>query len=81
MKNAKLTRKIGKFKPEPEPLTVQLREDKVEDLRSLKPEGNLFKDRFLSLQRRNIIEKRTPTKIKRRYKLKQYETPSYKRFM
>ena len=39
---------------------VQLTEDLSENLRSLKVEGNLFKDRFLSMQHRALIEPRVP---------------------
>ena len=41
-------------------LDVQLGEDLSETLRALKPEGNLFRDRFLSLQQRALVEPRVP---------------------
>ena len=40
-------------------IDVQLGEDLSESLRQLKPEGNLFKDRFLSMQQRALIEPRS----------------------
>ncbi|KAI8069883.1 ribosome biogenesis protein Nop53/GLTSCR2 [Gongronella butleri] len=60
---------------------VQLEDELSESLRQLKPEGNVFTDRFASLQKRNIIvppsQKKNPS---RRYALKVYERRSYKNF-
>lgn len=54
--------RFGKhFVPEGE-IDVQLGEDLSESLRAMKPEGNLFKDRFLSMQQRALIEPRVPVK-------------------
>ena len=39
---------------------VQLGEELSDSFRGLKPEGNLFKDRFTSLQHRALIEPRKP---------------------
>lgn len=45
------------------------------------PEGNLFKDRFQSLQRRALIEPRVPQLPKKRMtKVKEYEKFAWKRF-
>ncbi|XP_020618292.1 glioma tumor suppressor candidate region gene 2 protein-like [Orbicella faveolata] len=44
---------------------------------TLHQEGNLFEDRFKSLQRRNIIEARKPVKPHRKYKQKTYKRKSY----
>ncbi|KAF7728313.1 hypothetical protein EC973_006254 [Apophysomyces ossiformis] len=52
----------------------------ISSLFSSQPEGNVFKDRFVSLQKRNIIEPRVPVTAHRRYKLKEYEKRSYKNF-
>ncbi len=41
---------------------VQLSSELAGSLRQLKPEGNLLSDRLVSLQRRNIIEARVPTR-------------------
>lgn len=49
---------------------VKLAEEVPSNLRELEVEGNLFRDRFQSLQKRNIIEPRGIHKKKRRYKLK-----------
>ena len=60
--------------------TVQLSEDIPDSLRVLKPEGNLFKELYNGLEKRNIIETRVPVAKRRRYKQKQVEKHSYKRF-
>lgn len=73
--------KVGKFKVAEQAVPVQLGEDLAESLRQVKPEGNLFKDRFLSLQRRALLEPRVPHLPKRRaLKVKEYEKHAYKRF-
>ncbi|THH00270.1 hypothetical protein EW026_g2235 [Hermanssonia centrifuga] len=59
---------------------VQLGDDLSESLRALKPEGNLFKDRFLSMQHRALIEPRVPVIPRRGNKLKEYEKHAWKRF-
>ncbi|KAL1925528.1 uncharacterized protein VTP21DRAFT_411 [Calcarisporiella thermophila] len=73
-------KKLGKYKVQEAPIDVQLQEELSESLRGLKPEGNLFKERFLSLQERNLIEPRVPVKPRRKFKLKEYERHSYKDF-
>ncbi|WWC90198.1 uncharacterized protein L201_005131 [Kwoniella dendrophila CBS 6074] len=73
--------KIGKHKLQKNRIQVQLGEDLAESLRQVKPEGNLFKDRFLALQKRALIEPRVPVLPKKRTtKLKEYEKHAYKRF-
>ncbi|WWC57586.1 uncharacterized protein I303_100118 [Kwoniella dejecticola CBS 10117] len=73
--------KIGKHKLNKKRVEVQLGEDLAESLRQVKPEGNLFKDRFLALQKRALIEPRVPVLPKKRVtKFKEYEKHAYKRF-
>ncbi|WWD06340.1 hypothetical protein V865_004430 [Kwoniella europaea PYCC6329] len=73
--------KIGKYRLNKKRVEVQLGEDLAESLRQVKPEGNLFKDRFLALQKRALIEPRVPVLPKKRVtKLKEYEKHAYKRF-
>lgn len=73
--------KVGKFKVPQQAVPVQLGEDLAESLRQVKPEGNLFKDRFLSLQRRALVEPRVPHLPKKRtLKVKEYEKHAFKRF-
>ncbi|THH29824.1 hypothetical protein EUX98_g4375 [Antrodiella citrinella] len=61
---------------------VQLGEDLSESFRALKPEGNLFRDRFLNMQHRALIEPRVPVIPNNRgkAKTKEYEKHAYKRF-
>lgn len=73
--------KIGKHRVAKGAVTVQLGEDLAESLRQVKPEGNLFKDRFLSLQRRALLEPRVPQLPKRRAgRTKEYEKHAWKKF-
>jgi len=62
-----------------EPDTNVLTSDElVATLRELKPDGNLLKDRFKSLQRRNIIEPRNRVLPHTKYKRKVVVKRSYK---
>ncbi|KAL7420407.1 hypothetical protein Q5752_005377 [Cryptotrichosporon argae] len=73
--------KVGKHRVAKGRVEVQLGEDLAENLRTVKPEGNLFKDRFLALQKRGLLEPRTrhlPTR--RTTRTKEYEKHAYKRF-
>ncbi|KAI0319739.1 P60-like protein [Amylostereum chailletii] len=73
--------KLGKHKVRETEMDVQLGEELSESLRGLKPEGNLFKDRFLSMQHRALVEPRVPVlPTKRRTKMKEYEKHAWKRF-
>ncbi|XP_028417836.1 ribosome biogenesis protein NOP53-like [Dendronephthya gigantea] len=72
--------RLGRQKFEEMNIEVQLTNELRGSLRNLKPEGNLFEDRFKNLQRRNIIEPRRPVMPHRKYKLKEYEKRSYKNF-
>jgi nucleolar protein 53 len=61
------------------PLEVQLSDELAESLRLLKPEGNLFRDRYRSMVERGIVEPRfRPVKRGRRYPLKYVEKYDYK---
>ncbi|KAL5514609.1 hypothetical protein ACEPAG_1925 [Sanghuangporus baumii] len=73
--------RLGKhIVPEAEP-EVQLGDDLSESLRGLKVEGNLFRDRFLSLQHRALLEPRTRVLPKRhRATTKEVEKFAWKRF-
>ncbi|RIB02229.1 ribosome biogenesis protein Nop53/GLTSCR2 [Gigaspora rosea] len=71
-------KKIGKYRVRKAPIDVKLTEDLEGTLRLLKPEGNLFRDRMISYEERNIIEPRVPVSKKRKYKLKEYVRNSYK---
>ncbi|KAI6039171.1 P60-like protein [Pisolithus marmoratus] len=74
-------RKLGKHVVPESRVEVQTGEELSENLRSLKPEGNLFRDRFVSLQQRALVEPRVPVlPSKRKAKPKLYEKHAYKRF-
>ena len=61
------------------PLELQLSDELAESLRLLKPEGNLFRDRYRSLVERGIVEPRfAPNKKGRKYALKYVEKYDYK---
>ncbi|TDL27886.1 P60-like protein [Rickenella mellea] len=73
--------KLGKHAVPEGQVEVQLGEELSESLRALKPEGNLFKDRFLSLQHRALVEPRVPVLPRRRKnKTKEVEKFAWKRF-
>ncbi|TIA87988.1 hypothetical protein E3P99_02854 [Wallemia hederae] len=71
-------RKIGRHVVPTQEMDVTLGEDLSESLRGVKAEGNLFRDRFMSLQKRALVEPRQPVASKRKYKLKDYETPAFR---
>ncbi|KIN98195.1 hypothetical protein M404DRAFT_158292, partial [Pisolithus tinctorius Marx 270] len=74
-------RKFGKHVVPESRVDVQTGEELSENLRSLKPDGNLFRDRFVSLQQRALVEPRVPVfPSKRRAKPILYEKHAYKRF-
>eukprot|EP00842_Homolaphlyctis_polyrhiza_P005883 jgi/Hompol1/6296/HPOL_002207-RA len=65
---------------EPAPVEIQLKDEIAGSLRSLKPEGNMFLDRFKSFQERSIIEAMKKTKAQRKPRVKITESHDYKRF-
>ncbi|KAF5093469.1 hypothetical protein D0Z03_002403 [Geotrichum reessii] len=60
------------------PLEVKLSDELTDSLRLLRPEGNLAKERFRSLQERGLIEPRVPVAKKRKYAPKITEKWAYK---
>ncbi|CAA7263316.1 unnamed protein product [Cyclocybe aegerita] len=73
--------KLGKYKVPEGEIDVQLGEDLSENLRGLKPEGNLFRDRFQSLQQRALIEPRVRILPKKRtHRIVEYEKHAWKKF-
>ncbi|XP_077049139.1 ribosome biogenesis protein NOP53 isoform X3 [Agelaius phoeniceus] len=71
-------KRLGRLRYEEPELEVQLSEEIPESLRSLRPQGNLLRDRFRSLQRRNVLEPRLRAKFKRRYRVKYVEKRSFR---
>ncbi|KAF5895304.1 ribosome biogenesis protein NOP53, partial [Clarias magur] len=53
-----LPRRLGRLRFQAPDLEVQLSDELAGSLRKLKPEGSVLKDRFMSLQKRNLIEPR-----------------------
>ncbi|KAF8893071.1 P60-like protein [Infundibulicybe gibba] len=73
--------RLGRHKVPEGLVDVQLGEDLSESFRALKPEGNLFRDRFLNLQQRALVEPRVPVlPKKRRNRIIEYEKHAWKRF-
>ncbi|EPQ02488.1 Glioma tumor suppressor candidate region protein 2 protein, partial [Myotis brandtii] len=59
-------------------IDVQLSSELADSLRTLKPEGNILRDRFKSFQKRNMIEPRERAKFKRKYKVKLVEKRAFR---
>lgn len=70
--------KLGKYRVPEQPMTLKLADELTDSLRLLKPEGNLAKERFISLQERGVIEARVQVFKGRKYKKKLTEKWSYK---
>ncbi|XP_072524728.1 ribosome biogenesis protein NOP53 [Salminus brasiliensis] len=73
-----LPRRLGRLKFQAPDLDVQLSDELAGSLRTLKPEGSVLKDRFKSLQKRNLIEPRERAKFKRKHKVKYVEKRAFK---
>ncbi|MCI4390674.1 hypothetical protein PGIGA_G00125350 [Pangasianodon gigas] len=73
-----LPRRLGKLKFQGPDLEVQLSDELAGSLRTLKPEGSVLKDRFKSLQKRNLIEPRERAKFKRKHKVKYVEKRAFR---
>ncbi|KAI3623997.1 hypothetical protein CBS14141_002425 [Malassezia furfur] len=71
--------RVGKHVVPKQHVDVQTGDELSESLRQLKPEGNLFYDRFQNLQARGLLEARKPVVPSRRYKLREYDRHSFKR--
>ncbi|KAI5847265.1 ribosome biogenesis protein Nop53/GLTSCR2 [Morchella snyderi] len=81
-KNPKLMRrrKFGKVGLPRAHLELQLPDELADSLRTLKPEGNLLRDRMRSLRERGVLETRLPVTQRRKYQKKVSEKWSYKDF-
>ncbi|XP_078593586.1 ribosome biogenesis protein NOP53-like [Branchiostoma floridae x Branchiostoma japonicum] len=76
--NADKPKRLGRHKYEEPFPEFKLSEELVGTLREFKPEGSVLKDRFKSLQRRNILETRVKAKRQKKYKKKYVEKKQYK---
>ncbi|CCO33636.1 putative protein C22F8,09 [Rhizoctonia solani AG-1 IB] len=73
--------KIGKHVVKEGDIDFQLGEDLPESFRELKPEGNLWRDRWGSMVVRGKVEPRVPVlAARKKTKTKEYEKHSYKQF-
>ncbi|KAG8921290.1 hypothetical protein FRC03_002639 [Tulasnella sp. 419] len=74
-------KRAGKYKVPKATIDVQLGDELADSLRGLKPEGNLLRDRMLSLQQRALVEPRVPAVPRRNTaRVKEYEKHEWKRF-
>ncbi|XP_023101781.2 ribosome biogenesis protein NOP53 isoform X1 [Felis catus] len=71
-------RRLGRLKYQDPDIDVQLSSELADSLRTLKPEGNILRDRFKSFQKRNMIEPRERAKFKRKYKVKLVERRAFR---
>ncbi|XP_078676392.1 ribosome biogenesis protein NOP53-like isoform X1 [Branchiostoma floridae x Branchiostoma belcheri] len=76
--NADKPKRLSRHKYEEPFPEFKLSEELVGTLREFKPEGSVLKDRFKSLQRRNILETRVKAKRQKKYKKKYVEKKQYK---
>ncbi|XP_026893738.2 ribosome biogenesis protein NOP53 isoform X2 [Acinonyx jubatus] len=70
--------RLGRLKYQDPDIDVQLSSELADSLRTLKPEGNILRDRFKSFQKRNMIEPRERAKFKRKYKVKLVERRAFR---
>lgn len=75
----KQPKRVGKQKFEEANVEIQLSNELTGSMRNFKPEGNLLRDRFKSMQKRNLIEPRKVVQKHRKYKMKTYEKKSHKK--
>jgi len=82
LKNGLAGRRLGKHKVPEARVDLQLGDELAETLREMKPEGNLFRERWESLQQRARVEPRVLVKGReKRLKVKTREVHRYKRFV
>lgn len=79
-KDSKKTKKLFRYDSIQKPLEVKLSDELTNNLKNVKPEGNLFYDQMINLQQSGKIESRVPVAKKRKYAQKFTEKWSYKDF-
>lgn len=79
-KSDKAPKKLFKYESITRPLEVKLSDELTDNLKNLKPEGNLFYDSMINLQENGLIESRVPVAKRRRYAPKITEKWTYKDF-
>ncbi|KTW28447.1 hypothetical protein T552_01709 [Pneumocystis carinii B80] len=80
IREATSRRKLRRHSAVVRPLEIQLSDELSDSFRLFKPEGNIFIDRFISLQERGLIETRCPVISYRKYPRRYVEKWSYKKF-
>lgn len=70
--------RLSKFAFEEEEIDIAMPEDISGNLRNLKPEGSLLKDRFKSLQKRNILPTSKDLGLRKRREVKRYVRNTHK---
>lgn len=70
--------RLSKFEYEEDEILVNMPEDIPDSLRNVKPEGSLLKDRFKSLQKRNILPTSKDLGLRRRRDIKRYVRNTHK---
>lgn len=70
--------RLGRVAFEEEEIDVNLPEDIAGNLRNLATEGNMLKDRYKSLQKRNIVAPSKDLGLRRRRAIKRYVRNSHK---
>ncbi|XP_046401806.1 ribosome biogenesis protein NOP53 [Ischnura elegans] len=80
VKKAKIVqpKMLSSHKFEPLEMEFSMKNDLAGNLRNIKPEGSVLKDRFKRMQERNVIETRIRQKKKLKYKRKVFEKASHK---
>ncbi|RLV95927.1 Ribosome biogenesis protein NOP53 [Spathaspora sp. JA1] len=79
-KKQRKNQKLFKYNPIQAPLEVKLSNELTNNLKNVKPEGNLFYDQMLQLQSTGKIEARVPVAKKKKYTPKITEKWTYKDF-
>jgi len=74
------TKRLGPEKFEEPEIEVLLTDQLPSRMRLVKPAPNPIKDRFVNLQRRNVIETRSLKNYHRRYKLKIKEKRTHREY-
>lgn len=70
--------RLGKHAFEEAEIDVNLPEDISGNLRNIMPEGNILKDRYKSMQRRNIVAPSKDLGLRKRRDVKRYTRNSHK---
>lgn len=79
-KKSKAPKKLFKYNIMESPLEVKLSNELNSNLKNIKPEGNLFYNNMINLQKKGLIETRVPVAKKSKYKPKVTEKWTYKDF-